>query len=57
MVLWRVGQWSHFIEIRNTVISCFSVEYYVKTCYNYYFKVRDFFVTVLKGYILLNRLD
>lgn len=46
MVLLRVVQGSHFIEVRNTVISCFSIEYYVKTCYNYYFKVRNVFVTV-----------
>lgn len=51
MVLWRVVQGSHFIEIRSAVISCLSVECYVKTYYNYYFKVRNFFVTVEKGYI------
>lgn len=46
IVLWSVVQGSHFIDIRNTVISCLSVEYYVKTYYNYYFKVRNFRVTI-----------
>lgn len=46
MVLWRVVQGSHFIEIKNAVFSCLSIEYYVKTCYNYCFKVKNFFVTV-----------
>lgn len=46
MVLWRVVQESHFIETRNAVISCLSIEYYVKTYYNYCFKVRNLFVTV-----------
>lgn len=57
MVLWRTVQGSRFIEIKNAVTSCLSVEYYGNTYYNYYFKVRNFFVAVEKGYVLLNRLD